>query len=64
MVTLEPRQTTQEANQALEDKVNLQVAEIMEAAEVEVERDRELKTRTPAWQFSMPFAGVRYFSYD
>ena len=38
MVTLESRQTTQEANQALEDKVNRQVAEIMEAAEVEVER--------------------------
>ena len=64
MVTLESRQTTQEANQALEDKVNLQVAEIMEAAEVEVERDRELNPRAPAWQFSMPFAGVRYFSYD
>ena len=66
MVTLESRQTTQEANQALEDKVNLQVAEIMEAAEVETERERgrELNPRTPAWQFSMPFAGVRYFSYD
>ena len=64
MVTLEPRQTTQETNKVLEDKINRQVAEIMEAAEVEVERDLELNPRTPAWQFSMPFAGVRYFSYD
>ena len=64
MVTLEARREIQETNQALEEKVTRQVAEIMEAAEVEVDQARELNPRTPAWQFSMPFAGVRYFSYD
>ena len=64
MVTLEVRQEIKETNQALEDKVTQQVAEIMEAAEVEEEPVREAIPATPTWNFSMPFAGVRYFSYD
>lgn len=64
MVTLEARREIQETNQALEDKVTRQVAEIMEAAETGEEPVREAPPVTPTWKFSMPFAGVRYFSYD
>lgn len=64
MVTLGPLHEVEEINQALEEKVTRQVAEIMEAAEIEVEPVRETPTVTPTWKYSMPFAGVRYFSYD
>ena len=64
MVSLGLHQTIEESNQALEDKIKQQVAEIMEAADVEEEQDRDLSHQTPTWKFSMPFAGVRYFSYD
>lgn len=64
MVTLGLRHEVEEINQALEEKVTQQVAEIMEAAEVEVEPVQETPPVTPTWKYSMPFAGVRYFSYD
>ena len=64
MVTLEARREIQETNQALEDKVTRQVAEIMEATETGEEPVRETPLVPPTWKFSMPFAGVRYFSYD
>ncbi len=64
MVTLGLRQEAEEINQALEEKVTQQVAEIMEAADVEEEPAREAAPITPTWKFSMHFAGVRYFSYD
>ena len=64
MVSLGLHQTIEESSQPLEDKIKQQVAEIMEAADVEEEQGRDLKPQTPNWKFSMPFAGVRYFSYD
>ena len=64
MVTLGMRQEVDEANLVLEDEVNRQVAEIMEAAEIEEEHANESDTRARTWNFSMPFAGVRYYSYD
>ena len=64
MVTLGLRQEVEEFNQALEEKVAEQVVEIMEAAKTEEETVGETSPFTPTWKFSMPFAGVRYFSYD
>ena len=64
MVSLGLHQTIEESSQPLEDKIKQQVAEIMEAADVEEEQGRDLKSQMPTWKFSMPFAGVRYFSYD
>ena len=64
MVTLGLQQEIEEINLALEDKVTQQVAEIMEATEIEEEQVRDTAPVTPMWKFSMPFAGVRYFSYD
>ncbi|MCY4364978.1 MAG: hypothetical protein OXE17_01945 [Chloroflexi bacterium] len=64
MVTLGLRQTTEEANEALEEKLRQQVVEIVEASHIEEEPAQEPAPRPPAWNFSMPFAGVRYFTYD
>ena len=64
MVTLGLRQEVGESNRALEDKVSQQVAEIMESAEMEEEQTGEVGPETPTWKFAMPFAGVRYYSYD
>ena len=64
MVTLGLRQTTEETNKALEEKLNRQVAEIVEASHIEEEAIQEPAPRPPAWNFSMPFAGVRYFTYE
>ncbi|MDE2938727.1 MAG: hypothetical protein OXR67_07375 [Chloroflexota bacterium] len=64
MVTIGLQQETEEINRKLDDKVTRQVAEIMEAAVIDEEQDREIPPVAPAWKFSMPFAGVRYFSYD
>lgn len=64
MVTLGLRQDIEETDLMLEDEVNRQVAEIMEAAEFEEEQRTEPDTRARTWNFSMPFAGVRYYSYD
>ena len=64
MVTLGLRQTTEEANEALEEKLRQQVVEIVEASQIEGEPAQEPAPRPPAWNFSMPFAGVRYFTYD
>lgn len=64
MVTIGLQHEIQETDQALEEKVTRQVEEIMEAAEIGEEPVRETAPVTPTWKFSMPFAGVRYFSYD
>lgn len=64
MVTLGLRQITEEANSALEEKLNQQVTEIVEASHFEEEPAQEPAPRPPAWNFSMPFAGVRYFTYE
>ena len=64
MVTLALRPAIEEPEQALEEKVTLQVAEIMEAAHVEGEQGRDSNSPAQTWKYSMPFAGVRYFSYD
>jgi hypothetical protein len=64
MVTLGLRPEVEERNQALGEKVTWQVAEIMETAEIEEEPVQETSPAIPTWKYSMPFAGVRYFSYD
>lgn len=64
MVSLGMRQQVEEADLVLEDEVNRQVAEIMEAAEVDEEYARDFTLKSESWNFSMPFAGVRYYSYD
>ncbi len=64
MVTLGMPQEVEAINQELEETVTQQVAEIMEAAEVEEVQVRGTVPSMPTWKYSMPFAGVRYFSYD
>ncbi len=64
MVTLRLRQKVEISHQVLEDQVNRQVAEIVEAAEVEAEQAQKPAPVTASWNYSMPFAGVRYYSYD
>jgi len=64
MVTLGLQKEIEETNQVLEDQVSRQVAEIIEATEVEEEQNRDTVPIVATWKFSMPFAGVRYFSYD
>lgn len=64
MVTLGLRQDVEELNQALDDKLTQQVEEIMEAARIEKEPVEETPPVAVTWKYSMPFAGVRYFSYD
>jgi len=58
------RQTTEEVHHALEEKLNQQVAEIVEASLVEDEPAQEAAPQPRTWNYSMPFAGVRYFTYD
>ena len=64
MVTLGARQEIEETNLILEGEVNRQVAEIMEAAEIKEEHEKESDSQARTWNFSMPFAGVRYYCYD
>ena len=64
MVSLELRELVEQPDFVLDEEVNRQVAEIMEAAEVEEEQASRGGQLNPAWNFTMPFAGVRYFSYD
>ena len=64
MVTLGLRQEIAETTLVLEEEINRQVAEIMEAAEVKGEQGKESETPARTWNYSMPFAGVRYYSYD
>ena len=64
MVILGLRQEIQETEWVLDEEVNRQVAEIMEATDIEEERPREIPPTSATWKFSMPFAGVRYYSYD
>ena len=64
MVTIGPRQEVEVKDQALEIEVERQVAEIMEAAETEEKQIQDSNLVTPTWKYSMPFAGVRYYSYD
>ena len=64
MVTLGLRQTVENPNQSLQDQVNRQVVEIMEAVEVEAEPAQKSAPATASWKYSIPFAGVRYYSYD
>ena len=64
MVTLGPRQEVDVKDVALDFEVERQVAEIMEAAETEEVQNQDSVPVIPDWKFSMPFAGVRYYSYD
>lgn len=64
MVSLELRELAENADQLLENEIDRQVAEIMEAAVVEEEQTRNSGAPYRSWNFSMPFAGVRYYSYD
>lgn len=64
MIGLELREQVEDTNKALEEKVNRQVAEIMEAARMDEEQAGDFKPTPEAWNFSMPFAGVRYYRYD
>ena len=64
MVTIGPRQEVEVKDQALEIEVERQVAEIMEAAETEEKQIQDSNLVTPTWKYLMPFAGVRYYSYD
>ncbi len=64
MVTLEVRQEVAAIKQMQDNEIARQVAEITEAAELAEEPIEEPTPVAPAWKFSMPFAGVRYFSYD
>ena len=64
MVSLELRGQVELVDNLLEEEIDRQVAEIMEATEIEEEQTRESAVTAPTWNFSMPFAGVRYYSYE
>lgn len=64
MVSLELKDLVEETNGTLDEKVSKQVAEIMEAAAIEEEQTQDFRPLAKTWKYSMPFAGVRYFSYD
>ena len=64
MVSLELRGQVELVDSILEEEIDRQVAEIMEATEKEKEQTREIAVTAPTWNFSMPFAGVRYYRYD
>lgn len=64
MVSLELRGQFDLVDNILEEEIDRQVAEIMEATDSEKEQTRDFAVKAPAWNFSMPFAGVRYYSYE
>ena len=64
MVTLETRQKIDESHQELEEKLTHQVSEIIEASEAVEAQAPDRPPAAPRWNFSMPFAGVRYYTYD
>ncbi len=64
MVTLGPKPKVENPQEVLSDKVNRQVAKIVEAAvEPAVEPANQPTVESATWAYSMPFAGVRYYSY-
>ena len=66
MVTLGLRQKVENPRQVLQDEVSRQVAEIVEAAAARAEDAQTQPAPTPetaSWGYSMPFAGVRYYSF-
>lgn len=64
MVSLEVRGQVDIVDSILEEEIDRQVAEIMEATKNVEEQPHEFAVKAPAWNFSMPFAGVRYYSYE
>ena len=64
MVSLESRGQVELVDNILEEEIDRQVAEIMEATENEKEQTLDFAVTAPTWNFSMPFAGVRYYSYE
>lgn len=60
MVTLGPEPKVEKPQEVLSDRVNRQVAKIVEAA---VEPANHPTVESATWAYSMPFAGVRYYSY-
>ena len=68
MVTVSSRPKAENGNLALEEKVSKQVAEIMDAATfqetIEVQSEVKPEVKKATWRYAMPFAGVRYFTYD
>ena len=60
MVTLGTEPKVENPQIVLNDKVNRQVAKIVEAA---VEPEKQPTVESATWAYSMPFAGVRYYSY-
>ena len=66
MVTLELRQKVEDSRQVLQDEVSRQLTEIVEAAQDPAEDARPEPAPPPetaSWTYSMPFAGVRYYSF-
>ena len=64
MVTLELLSKVESPGRPLNDTVNRQLAEIVAAEIVEAaEPGRPAAPGTLSWAYSIPFAGVRYYSY-
>ena len=64
MVTLELLSKVESPGRPLNDTVNRQLAEIVAAEIVEAaEPVRQAAPGTLSWAYSIPFAGVRYYSY-
>ncbi len=65
MTMLVVQQEIKEIDRELEQKLNEQVAEILDAAnEAEAAKAQAIEPKTATWSYSMPFAGVRYFTYS
>ena len=65
MVTLELLSKVESPGRPLNDTVNRQLAEIVAAEIVEAAAEpvRQAAPGTFSWAYSIPFAGVRYYSY-
>lgn len=61
MVTLEARPQVENPETVLSIRVSREVARIVAAAE---EKSRPARPETRAWNYTIPFAGVRYYRYD
>ena len=61
MVTLDTRPQIKKPDTLLNDRVSRQVAQIVAAA---AEKGQPSRPETRAWNYTIPFAGVRYYRYD
>ena len=63
MTTLELRQPVETPRQPWQDVVARQVSEIIASAETDGQPPRRPAPEAASWNYTIPFAGVRYYGY-